>query len=93
VKVATLDLSPDMLMSFMQASKSGPPRYFMVKKNPLPDDARIVHVAPCTEHYPIVWRLFIESDSFEEVEEGCVPPALPLVVYETVHAEITSMVP
>lgn len=85
MRIASMDLAPELFVSFCQASKDGPPRYFRVKENPLPDDARVVAVAPLPDRYPMLWRLFIASDSFEDVPQGSVPPELPLVVYETVY--------
>lgn len=92
MRIATLDLAPEIFMEFVQGSKDGPPRYFQVKENPLPDDARVVSVSPRTETCPMIWRLFIESESFADVAEGDVPPELPWITYEVVYAEASQMV-
>lgn len=82
-RVATMDLVPDLFIEFCKASTQahGWPRSFVVRENPLPDDAKveaIQQINSCTV------RLLISSASFAEVPEGAPPPELPMIVYQTV---------
>ena len=87
MKVATLDLTPDLFIEFSKACKDGIPRRFVVKENPLPDDSRIVQAVPRSDCFPTVWRLFIVSESFDEIPDGTVPPALPPILFETIYED------
>lgn len=85
MKLATLDLTPDLFVEFCKVCKSGAARRFIVKKNPLPDDAEIVRIGiapPSIEPYTL--RLYIQSEEFADVSEGA-EPELPLVVFETIY--------
>jgi len=85
VRVATLDVTAQLLAEFAMASQyhNGLPRRFFVKQNPLPDDVEVVSVRG-TE-VPGVVRLLLRSDSFDDVPEGEEPPCVPPVVYQTVY--------
>jgi len=85
MKLATLDLAPELFIDFCKLCKDGPLRQIQVKENPLPDDARVVGVIVAKDRYPLTLRLVIESDSFADVPEGELMPELPLVVFETVY--------
>jgi len=87
MRVATLDLTPDLFVQFCQVCKDGPPRYLIVKKNPLPDDAKVVGVITRTDRYPLALCLVIESASFDDVPEGEKMPELPDVWFETIYSE------
>lgn len=84
MRIATLDLTPELFVEFCKASKQGGglARRFVVKENPLPDDAEIVRIGLAE---PYTLRLYIQSQEFAEVPEGQNPPALPNVLYETVY--------
>lgn len=87
MRIATLDLTPELFIEFCKASKrgSGLGRRFVVKENPLPDDAEIVRIGLASLIEPYTLRLYIQSQEFAEVPEGQNPPALPNVLYETVY--------
>lgn len=84
MKVATLDLTPELFVEFCKTCKSGLTRRFIVKENPLPDDAEIVRIGLNAPYGPYNLRLYISSESFADVPEGSTPPELPLVVFETI---------
>lgn len=88
MKVATLDLTPELFVELCKASKEHNrwPRRFVVKKNPLPDDAKVVEVRLREPFLPHTLRLVISSESFAEVPEGATPPELPMIWYETVFS-------
>lgn len=92
MRVATLDLTPELFVEFAKACKNGPPRRFIVKDNPLPEDAKIIRVRLSLLHYPETLQLLIESESFEDVAKGTRPPELPQVVFSTQYDECTTMV-
>ena len=81
--IAILNLTPELFINFCLASKDGPPRRFRVKENPLPEDAKVVHVGQSLLA-PYLVQLYVSSETFAEVPLGEEPPALPTVVYETV---------
>lgn len=84
MRVATLDLTPELFLEFAKAcTGQGLTRRFLVKEHPLPDDAKIVDIRL---RYPRrhTLQLLVQSESFAEVPEGEKPPELPLVVFETV---------
>lgn len=90
MKIATLDLTPELFVEFCKASgdHGGLARKFVVIENPLPEDAEVV--ALTAEPLAIMGalpllRLTIQSDSFDDVDEGTTPPQLPLVVYRTIY--------
>jgi len=85
MKIATLDLTPELFLDFCKMCKDGPPRQIIVKENALPDDAKVVGVIVAKDRYPLTLRLVIESDSFVDVPEGELMPELPLVVFETIY--------
>lgn len=89
MKIATLDLTPDLFVEFCKASKENghKPRRFVVKENPLPDDAEVVAVQLRDPYLPHTLRLVIQSESFADVPEGATPPELAMVWYETVFDE------
>lgn len=87
MRIATLDLTPDLFLDFCKSLKAGPSRSFKVKENALPDDARVIRVA-LRETGTIagaVWTLFIESEAFNEIGDGVIPPSLPQPVLEAVY--------
>ena len=88
MKLATLDLSPELFVEFCKASKhgGGMARKFVVKENPLPEDAEIIRIGLAHDRLePQTLRLYIQSEQFAEVSDGAIPPELPLVLYETVY--------
>lgn len=85
MRIATLDLTPELFIEFCKASKNGPPRYFKVIENPLPDDAEVVEVRLRDPWLPHTLRLVVKSEVFADVPEGATPPELPLPVYETTY--------
>lgn len=87
MRVAALDLTPELFVEFCKAGKQGGglARRFVVKENPLPDDAEIVRVGLATAFEPHTLRLYIRSELFAEVPDGQDPPELPVVIYETVY--------
>lgn len=82
MRVAALDLTPEIFVQFCMASKEGPPRRFKVVQHPLPEDARVLQMQIVNGHNI---RLFLTSELFEEVPENEEPPLLPSPVYETVY--------
>lgn len=89
-KLATLDLTPELFVEFAKFCKQGPPRRAIVKENPLPDDAEIVHIRLRPDrYYPNLLQLVIKSESFEDVPVGSSFPELPLVVFETIFDKVT----
>ena len=61
------------------------PRYFEVKENVLPDDARAVG-----GEYGSKWDMFelaVESDAFEDIPEGLALPILRPPVFREVTAD------
>lgn len=44
MKIATLDLAPELFIEFCKLCKNGPSRRYIVKQNALPDDAEVVEV-------------------------------------------------
>lgn len=86
MKIATLDLTPSLLVEFSKACGNQPfARRFIVRENPLPDDAEIVRIGLADDGLePRTLRLYIKSESFAEVGEHVEPPSLPLVIFETV---------
>lgn len=85
MKIATLDLTPELFVEFCRFCKSGPPRFTVVKENPLPNDAQIIGCHVNTERWPMTLKLVINSDSFADIPDGNRIPELPLVVFETVY--------
>jgi hypothetical protein len=92
MRIAALDLTPELFVQFCQVCKDGPPRHFVVKKNPLPDDAKVVGVITRPDRFPLILRLVVESEAFADVPEGESIPELPDVWFETIYAECTEMV-
>lgn len=93
MKLATLDLAPELFVDFCKVCKIGPARQFIVKENPLPDDAEIVRIGLARDGmWPQTLRLYIRSESFADVPDDADPPPLPLVIFQVVHAECTEMV-
>lgn len=88
VRIAVLELTPPLFTEFAKFCKDGPPRYYIVKENALPDDAEIVDVDLKDGRY---WRLFIQSESFADVPRGVEPPVLPPILFDTVYAECTAL--
>lgn len=93
MKVATLDLSAELFVEFAKLCKGGPPRKFIVKENPLPADAKILHVGLANRfvYPPLTLRLFIQSESFEDVPAGQIPPELPNIAFETLYNEVSEL--
>lgn len=89
MRLATLDLTPELFVEFCKMAKDGPPRRCVIRQNPLPDDAQIKGVITNTGRWPMTLKLVIESESFTDVAEGDVLPELPLVVFETLYDECT----
>lgn len=87
MKVATLDLTPELFAEFAKASgwRGGMYRRFKVVTNPLPEDAEVVAVELRDAYLPQTLRLVIKSETFADVPEGATPPELPLVTFETVY--------
>jgi hypothetical protein len=85
VKLATLDLTPELFVEFCKFCKDGPPRFTVVKENPLPEDAKIVGCSVNVDRWPITLKLVIDSSTFSEVAESERLPELPLIVFETVY--------
>lgn len=92
MRIATLDLTPELFIQFCQVCKDGPPCQMVVKKNPLPSDAKVVGVITRPDRFPLILRLVIESESFADIPEGEPIPELPLVWFETIYAECTETV-
>ena len=84
MRIATLDLTPDLFLEFCKACKQGEPRRFIVKENPLPDDVKLVGMRFADDE-PLRIRLVLTSRTFAEVLKGSIPPPLPNVVFETVY--------
>lgn len=85
MKLATLDLTPELFVEFAKACSGVGSRRFRVKANPLPNDAVIERIGlrpPGVDSHAL--RLFIRSETFADVLEGAEPPELPPVVFETV---------
>lgn len=89
LRIATIDLSPELFIEFCKASsvQGRGARRFVIKENPLPDDAEVVRIGLKDTYEPYTLRLFIKSEQFAEVPEGGTPPELPLVVYQTIYDE------
>ena len=87
MRVATLDLTPELFVEFSKACKGTFARRFTVKQNPLPDDAEIVRIGLRDPYEPHTLRLFITSEEFEDIPEGATPPELPMIWFETIHEE------
>lgn len=85
MKIATLDLTPELFVEFCRFCKDGPPRFTVVKENPLPDDAEIIDVRHHPHRWPHRLQLIVKSASFTDLSEGDEIPELPLVVFETVY--------
>lgn len=84
MKIATLDLTPELFVEFCKLCKSGPSRRYTVKENALPDDAEVVEVRLRSPFLPHTLQLVIKSESFADVPEGGEPPELPPIWFETV---------
>lgn len=88
MKVALLELTPELFVDFCKASKNGPPRRFEVVENALPDDAEVSAIAhmsdPLRLHHGTV-LLHIKSESFADVPEGGFIPKLPPIMFRTVE--------
>lgn len=86
MRVALLELTPEMFVEFSKACQPGPPRTFDVVENALPLDARVVAVAhnanPLRLNHGTV-LLHIVSETFEDVPEGGLMPTLPPVLFKT----------
>ena len=80
MKVRSLDITTELLVEFSKTCKAGPPRRFIVKENPLPDDARIVRMRQLNDY---TLRLYITSESFTDVAGPILQ--LPPVVFETIY--------
>lgn len=95
MRVALLELTPELFIEFCKAAKSGPPRRFTVVKDALPDDAEVVGVFakndPFRLHFGTV-LLQIRSESFADVPEGGFMPELPPIHFQTVYDEELSTV-
>lgn len=92
MKVATLDLTPELFIEWCKNAKDGPPRKLVVKENPLPDDAEIYRVGLSPGRHPLTLRLFITSESFVDVAGDAEPPELPLVIFSVVYDEVSELV-
>jgi len=88
MKIAILELSPELFVEFAKACKKGPPRRFTVKANALPDDASIVRVGFTGDSQGLyTLKLVVQSETFADVPNGEMIPELPAVVFETVNDE------
>lgn len=86
MKVATLDLTPELFVEFAKACKvEGLGRRFVVKKNPLPDDAEIVRISLRDPYEQPTLRLVIRSETFADIPEGANPPEVPDILFETIY--------
>lgn len=91
MRIATLDLTPELFTEFCKASGSrgGAARMFIVKENALPDDAEVVAVEVVPQRamgaLPCL-RLHIKSETFKDIANGEPFPSLRPVVYETQYA-------
>jgi hypothetical protein len=85
VRIATLDLTPELFVEFCKFCKDGPLRLTVVRENPLPDDAKIIGCRTNTDHWPMTLKLVVESATFADVFEGEKVPELPLVMFETIY--------
>lgn len=85
MKLAVLDLTPELFVEFCKSSVKGEPRRFTVKDNALPDDVEIVRIRLADDAvWPQTLQLVLRSASFSEVAAGAKPPMLPPVVFETI---------
>lgn len=75
---AILELTPELFVELAKASKGGQPRRFMVKSNPLPDDAEIVRVYYMPNGNLGLWLSSAEFPDSDQV------PTLPPVMFETI---------
>lgn len=87
MRVATLDLTPELFVEFCKVSgwRGGMYRRFKVVANPLPQDAEVIAIQLRDAYLPQTLRLVIRSETFAELPEGAIPPELPLVTFETVY--------
>lgn len=85
MKIATLDLTPELFVEFCKLCKNGPSRRYIVKENAPPDDAEVVEVRLRSPFLPHTLQLVIQSESFADVPEGVEPPELPPIWCETVY--------
>lgn len=84
VKKATLDISPELFTDLF--SGEGYERTYTVRKNALPNDARIIYCRWVDETGGRV-RLLIESETFEDVPDDMEPPRL-LPIISTITGAI-----
>lgn len=85
---ATFDLTPELFLEFLRASKDDArPRRFVVKENPLPNDVEIVSIGLANTEFTddAVVRLMLHSEHFADIPEGESPPPVPRILYETVY--------
>lgn len=89
MRIATLDLTPELFIEFCKASgeRGGLARKFIVIENPLPDDTEVVRIRVAPLSYPNTLQLVLTSESFPNVPED-EPSQLPLVVYKTVYDDL-----
>lgn len=83
-KIAVLPLTADLFLEWSKACRDGPPRRFVVKENPLPDDAKIVGVELFGNKQDLILALVVESESFEDVPADVAPPEVPRIPFEVV---------
>lgn len=91
-KLAILPLTAELFLEFSKACKDGPPRRFMVKENPLPDDVKIISIEAFWDRPRFTLALVLASESFEDVPEGVTPPEVPRLLFETIYDECTESV-
>ena len=80
-RVAVLRMTPSLLLGMFKFLKPGPPQFFRVIENAVPDDAELVRIRTEGDYVEFV----IRHESFPEVECGEPIPVLPQPMYVITH--------
>lgn len=83
-KQARLLVSDTLLVELLKGTKSGFGGSFVVLKNGLPPDAKIVNHGTELGSLGRVVEILVESESFDEIEEKSVPPELDPPVFKAI---------
>lgn len=78
-RVAVMEVSPAFLVNTCKAGR----RCVEVIDNPLPDDATVAGAEYDTVRG--IWRIVVESASFEEVPPHASLPVLPVTVFRAIE--------
>jgi len=88
MKHAVLNVSDIFVVQICQGLKVGMSRKFRVIKNPLPNDAKPVHII--TTNTGTV-GIVLESETFKEISFGMKYPELPSPVLEVIQDTIENL--